>query len=313
MPITIKSIIQQAMLAAAPAFIVGCGPADVHVDKVVSWSGAAPSELSDQECAVLCASGIGVVGCGSRDFKGCTPIALTGDGGLEIDCNEGPPPDVSKPLCTGRRPAGLAAVRVGNQGLARFLAQSAHLEAASVIAFRRLARELTAHGAPNRLVREAICAARDEVRHARVMARLARRYGSRVPRVEVGPAAIRPLDQVASENEVEGCVHETYGAAIATWQARTSNVLEIASAMEPIAHDEARHAQLAWDVRAWALPKLSHSARRRVGAAREAAVHALRIAPAAGGELVAQAGLPGASVALRLQRALETSLWNARA
>jgi hypothetical protein len=47
----------------------------------------------------------------------------------------------------------------------------AQLEAASIVAFDRLARELDAHGAPAELVAEARRAKTDEVRHARTLFR----------------------------------------------------------------------------------------------------------------------------------------------
>lgn len=312
MPLTLKSIIQQAMLAAAPALIVGCGPADVHEQRVVPWTGAAPSSLDLQTCAGFCTPGpLGF--CDHPDFKGCTPVALTADGGLEIDCNDGPPRDDSLPTCTGRRPAGLVEVRASTHGLAAFLAQSAHLEAASVVAFNRLARELKAHRAPAKLVDAAQRSARDEVRHARAMSRLASRFGARVPRVEARANELRPLDEVAVENEVEGCVRETFGAVVGAWQARTAGDSQIARAMAGIADDEARHAQLAWDVRAWALPKLTRAARGRIAGARAAAIEELRAPASVNVELVSLAGLPDAATSLRLHRALESSLWNARA
>src|SRR5258708_38720960 len=94
-------------------------------------------------------------------------------------------------LC-GSRPAGAClrrAARSSSRG--RWLADAAWMEAASVRAFQRLARELAAHGAPLELVREARRAARDEARHARVMTTLARRHGERVPRVRLHERRVR--------------------------------------------------------------------------------------------------------------------------
>ncbi|MFP2923978.1 hypothetical protein ACLESO_01930, partial [Pyxidicoccus sp. 3LG] len=59
-------------------------------------------------------------------------------------------------LCEGRRPEGLCsdgAVAGRVPTLGALFAKMAHLEAASVPAFERLADELAAHGAPARLVR----------------------------------------------------------------------------------------------------------------------------------------------------------------
>src|SRR5262249_21662835 len=70
-------------------------------------------------------------------------------------------------VCIGRRPVGLQRRRaLGRNRVGAYFASVAHLEAASVHAFATLARELTHHGAPTRLVREAQRSMRDEVRHA---------------------------------------------------------------------------------------------------------------------------------------------------
>src|SRR5215208_6791664 len=53
------------------------------------------------------------------------------------------------------------------------------LEASSVEAFERLAAELSRYGAPRSLIREARRSARDEVRHALIMRRLALAYGAK--------------------------------------------------------------------------------------------------------------------------------------
>ena len=87
----------------------------------------------------------------------------------------------------GRRPQSLPLVRSGHpSALVRYL-EAAYLETASVFAFRRLARELLAHDAPSWLVAWADRAANEEVRHARVMARLCRRYGGTVTMPVDGP------------------------------------------------------------------------------------------------------------------------------
>jgi phosphoribosylcarboxyaminoimidazole (NCAIR) mutase len=189
-------------------------------------------------------------------------------------------------------------------------AEAARLEAASIPAFRLLARELSAHRAPAALVRAARSAARDEVRHARATAALARRYRAAPARPTLGnPPRRRSLEAIAIENAVEGCVRETYGALVALWQARRAKDPVVAAAMAPIAADETRHAELAWRVAAWAAPRLSRASRRRVDAARARAfadlrAEATRPVPAA---QVALAGLPSAETAARLLEALEAT------
>lgn len=220
-------------------------------------------------------------------------------------------------VCVGRRPAGLhsedggEASGEGALAAAEFLAASAELEAAAVSAFEILGSELAAHGAPLALRHAAARAARDEVRHARVTARLARRYGGHpgAPRIE--PRAVRELAEVALENAVEGCVRETYGALVALWQARHAHDQAVARAMREIARDEVRHAALSWSVAEWAEEQLPESARRRICDARREAALALRdeLAREPDPTVRTLIGLPTAEQALRLVDSLAVELW----
>jgi len=152
------------------------------------------------------------------------------------------------------------------------IAHAAWLEAASIEAFRRLARELEAHGAPDDLVRRARGCARDEARHARLMARLATKRGARVPPVTGRARGTRDLESIARENAVEGCVGETFGALFAEWYARRASDPELREVLASIAPDELRHATLGWDVADWAEGKLDAPALARVREARREAV-----------------------------------------
>jgi hypothetical protein len=150
----------------------------------------------------------------------------------------------------------------------RYFASAAYLEAASVPAFRQLATELAAFGAPELLQRAANRAMRDEIRHARVMTKLAERHGARVPIVRVRRVGERSLEAFARENAIEGCVKETYGAAIALHQADYANDLALRTTMGAIARDELRHAELAWQIDGWARAQLPARASARVCVAR---------------------------------------------
>src|SRR5207244_7659366 len=121
-------------------------------------------------------------------------------------------------------------------------AEMARLEAASVVAFRTLARELAFHRAPKRLVRAAERAARDEIRHARAMTALARRHGVNVVIDDIPSPPIRDLESIARENAVEGCVHETWGALLAHHQAMTGADPLVRTVMARIARGEKQHA-----------------------------------------------------------------------
>jgi len=218
-------------------------------------------------------------------------------------------------LCgaAGRAPAGLAPPRVEKAGpLGEYFAHAAHLEAASVTAFEILARELAARGAPASLVRAAKRAAGDEVRHARSMAALARRFGASVPEVAVAPARSRSLEEIAIENEVEGCVRETYGAAVTAYQGEAAEDARIRRAMRVIAEDERRHAELGWSVSRWASSRLDAEARARVRAARNLAIEELARATRQDPplQLAELAGLPAAHRARLLVESLRESVWS---
>jgi hypothetical protein len=217
-------------------------------------------------------------------------------------------PDSQPGVCEGRRPPGWPGPRVPRgEGLGAHFARAAEVEAASVEAFCILGGDLARHGAPRPLLDAAERAAHDEVRHARMTARVARRYGGRPKAPRPGSSTPRSLVDIALENEVEGCVRETFGAAVALWQAARARDPVVARTMRSIAADEARHAALAWAITTWAVPQLSRRERRDVAQAREQAVadlrREMRADPAP--DLVELAGLPRGSEALALLGELE--------
>jgi hypothetical protein len=216
------------------------------------------------------------------------------------------------PNCAiGRRPEGLRGGARAPRSVGQVFANAARLEAASIPAFAQLARELDAHAAPRSLVRAAWASRRDEIRHAMVTARLARRFGAaaRAPAVARRPA--RSLVEMAVDNAAEGCVRETFGALVAMLQARTSREPIVRRAMRRIAQDEIRHATLSWAIDAWARGRLPAADRRRLDEVRRRAVASLRaeisrdVAP----EVARIAGVPGAEASMRLVSALDGTLW----
>lgn len=159
-------------------------------------------------------------------------------------------------VCKGRRPAGLE-----QSGTT-----ATFLEAASVVAFARLSHELRLLRAPRRLVRAAQRSRREELRHTRMMRAIERASA----RVTVAPARRRSILEIAIENAVEGCVRETYGAAVALWQSQHAR--EHRATFARIARDEARHAVLAHKVDAFLARRLSARERAVVNDARREAI-----------------------------------------
>jgi hypothetical protein len=256
-----------------------------------------------------------------------TSCAKLKDGSGAIEC-------IYVHTCAGRRPAGYAlrsapdGVTMNRErscrsfnvqrpaadqgdGVGRFFAAAAALEAASVDAFLILRAELTAHGAPRRLLRAAERSARDEIRHARMMGALARRHGANVEAPVIEGRPVRSLEAIAIENAVEGCVRETYGALVATYQAEASRDPHVRAVMRRVARDETRHAALGWEIARWASRRLDREARARVVSAQRAAVielteEAREEAPKA---VIDQAGLPSAARARAMIDELRQTLW----
>jgi hypothetical protein len=258
------------------------------------------SSLTSGEC---------VAACGNSQALSCAEIVMPGNvAGVECyPC-----------AAAGRRPAGFRAPRgqrcASAGAVGRYFAEVAALEAASVHAFRDVRAELARHGAPDALCVAAERAARDEVRHARITASMARRHGGTV----VAPAAPRvgwrSLEAFAIHNAVEGCVRETYGALLATVAARRASDPSVRVAMKGIAVDETRHAALAWAVDAWARARLDARANRRIDRALRRSAQALAreacVEPPA--VLREVAGVPTRAESLRLVRAMSRAAWNLR-
>ncbi len=262
--------------------------------------GGAPT---NRDCGQVCQ------GVGLTDIERCSVAWVPVDGGTgqaaRTTCRYIVPGGCRS---DGRHPEGLLAARLEARcALGTLFAEMAWLEAASVLAFLRLAEELKAHGAPEALVRAARRSAGEEVRHQRAMAALARRHGAAMPEVELPPFVERSLEAMLLENAREGCVREMYGAVVVGWQARHAGDAQVREELGRIAEDELRHAELAWAVDAWAAERLTPEARQRVHEARREELHALeRLVEQEEPDavLVEQAGLPSRDVARRLLQGL---------
>jgi hypothetical protein len=201
----------------------------------------------------------------------------------------------------GRRPAelqlgqGRADCAVG-----AFFAEAAQLEAASVTAFAILAEELAFHGAPAELVAAAHRAKSDEIRHTRMATALARSFAASPGEPQISRGAVRPLLAIALENAVEGCVREAYGAFMASYQGSRASDERIRKTMARIARDELRHAELAFAVAEWILPRLSGSEQAAVKLAQHQALSELRseLAQPVSLALLSTAGLPPSEASL---------------
>lgn len=147
----------------------------------------------------------------------------------------------------------------------RWLADAA-LEHASIAAFSSLALDLVALGAPPDLVRRAHEAAIDEIGHAQTCFAIASAYAGYEITAAAFPEVAEPreketrvelLRRVAVESAVDGWIGEGSAAADAKALAARSDDPVIATALERIAREEARHAALGRDVVSFCLVQSS--------------------------------------------------------
>lgn len=164
-------------------------------------------------------------------------------------------------------PGGWAALKEINVGtlddqlrrrLAEAWARDALFEHASVASFDRFSLHLLAVAAPPMLVEDAHRAAIDEILHARICFALASAYAGE----PLGPGPL-PLEgdllgkldlpSIAAAAVTEGCVGETLASLEAATAFERATERAPKEALEQIADDEARHAELAWKFVRWAL------------------------------------------------------------
>jgi hypothetical protein len=131
-------------------------------------------------------------------------------------------------------------------------------------------------------------------------------------RPEIAKRPLRSIEEIATDNAVEGCVRETFGAMMATWQSRSASDPIVRRNMRRVAVDETRHAALALRVAEWANRQLDAAARHRVRAARRGAAEQVmrELAYEPTPALYAIAGVPRSQDARRLAAVLSERLWS---
>jgi len=217
-------------------------------------------------------------------------------------------------FCVGRLTEGGEPNLETTDGLppgAHFGAMAA-LEGSAVFAFERMAAELAHHGAPADLVLAAHEAAAQEVRHVQLVDGLARRYGGQTEPPQRRALPVRDLLAVAIENATEGCVRETLGAAIGSYQAAHASDPRVAAVMGELADDECGHAQLSWDVARFLDSKLDAEQRATVRGCRGRAVAQLEAEGLSmpDAQTAQVAGIPDAPEVRRIVGDLKRTLWS---
>jgi len=251
----------------------------------------------------------------------CAPITFSGGSTGPMFCNvwspedTGPAKTVSCASCAiGRRPADLlegdASSSQCNDPVGVALAEMARIEAASVHAFRRLEHSLGALHADDELLARVRHAARDEIAHARLVGGLARERGVAPRPVKLDRAHTSTTFELALENAVEGCVHETLGVAYLDHQRLHAEDPALRAMAEALYEDELDHAALSWDLVAFFDAHLDARQRAELRKARARALddviaEAGRIDPT----VVAALGLPSRAVVAEMVGSLRETLF----
>lgn len=169
-------------------------------------------------------------------------------------------------FCMGRRPLGhkelcTNALRTrsnkdstSGSSNQNYFVQCAHLEAASVDAFVELAHCLRTANAPQNLIDRSVQAAKEEVHHAVLFARLA--GIQEIPTCEKQRKK-KSIFEMALHNAVEGCIYESWAALMAHHHKKHCSDPRLRSVYKVLAQDETKHAQLSWDLHDWFLSQLS--------------------------------------------------------
>jgi hypothetical protein len=300
---TIDAPVKAVLLAQAHQFAVGC-----NESRIAELPGG--FALTFLEMATSCPA----------TYDDVT-LKIAAQGTVQV-ARRVPMPGLSTGVCVGRRPAGCGASARPAPGygcptdpsasVGQFFANVARLERSAASAFRVIAAELAALGAPLRLRRAAFRAARDEVRHGEIMARLARRHGVEPPLEQIEARSLRSLFAFALDNVIEGCVRETYGAACARYQAAVARDADVRLQLGRVAREEARHAELSWQIHEWARALLSEAQRSELASVAQSAVAELRreLAHDWGSAVRSEAGMPSPGHAEALLATLETALWS---
>ncbi len=283
------------------------------------------SPLTFEQCQSLCYRYAAKV-CPSQPGPNETGNPYASSSPSVVSCSVGPHIDGQQILeceytiswgCSfpGRRPDGLEESNFQTKLVAThrenviggYLARAAHCEAAAVVAFEYLTKELAACDAPAALQKMAQEAILEETQHAEIMGMLALAHGGSLLPVEVEPFRTRSLFEIACENVVEGCYNETMSALSVLWQSIHAKEEEMREIFARIAHDETRHATLSWGLDAWMQSRLSAEEQEKLTQIKQQAFAKLKrdFSIELSEELRDVLGLPTAAQSIKMLEQLE--------
>jgi hypothetical protein len=221
-----------------------CGPVADHFEcRVAGTECAAPSDCGQGETCLAgsCAGAGGVCG---------RPFLVASEDRRAVA-------SARTDWASGALPELHALTSADRRLLAEHWTRIALMEHASIAAFARFSLALIQLGAPADLLSASLASAMDEEKHARLAFGFASAYGGDL----VGPGCLSTtgaLDDLDFESVVrttflEACIGETIAAMEAAEQLAHATDPAVVAALQRIAADETRHAELGWRFVKWAL------------------------------------------------------------
>ena len=213
----------------------------------------------------------------------------------------------------GRMPNGLALIESETQNaLGNYFAHMAAMESAAMTAFDYLAQELEFYAAPHHLIQMAHEAINEEAEHAALARLLTEAYDGANYKIEIKPFQLRSFFEIALENAVEGCVNETFAAALGYWQQEHAVLETFKQVIAHITEEESKHAALSWEIHEWAFPQLSINEQQQIRQAQLNAIERLEQTFMVEEEssLRQALGMPDRDQVQALLKQLRTELWN---
>ena len=226
-------------------------------------------ELTEESCSNLCATELDTY----YDYLcACDYQGVDSDGMHPVTC------EFTQCAVEGRVHGGIQKLTqsTGCSGLGRYFARAYHAEASAVEAFLELRKELSFHNAPTELIDRCFLAAKEEIVHAQMMAKLAEIHQGELPELSFGTFEPRALLDLALDNAVEGCIFETFSALKMLQQAQRATDPVIAQTLKSIARDEVNHAELSWAIHRHLMTELSTEEQTLVQKAQKEAITQIR-------------------------------------
>jgi hypothetical protein len=223
-------------------------------------------QLSSEQCFAICTIYIDEESPWETvlEIESCVDNGTDENGDQSLTCGY-----LLAPYCEGRNHVAVHSNTQSAVDIPTWFLQATQAEIGSVGAFLLLREELQRLDAPQHFIQQCLEAARDEVQHARLMNNVCRSVGIQPSIPQISDIPNRSIFDIALENALEGCIHESYAAMQALHQSQHASTPEFRRLFFIIAQDELRHADLSLRIHQWLMTQLSQSQQQTIKEAQQ--------------------------------------------